>query len=397
MHSQRKSLLIRFFELDAAPGILLFIAAVLALIAKNSPLASVYDKFITLHFSIKVGAFELTKSLLIWINEGFMTIFFFLIGLELKREIIGGELSSPKKILFPAFGAVGGMVVPAIIYLLVNHKNPLYTKGWAIPTATDIAFALGVLTLLGDRVPRALKVFLVSLAIFDDIGAIIIIAVFYSCDINIMPLFIVAALMVVLFIFNYYHLTRFSLYILIGLFMWLALLKSGLHATLTGVLLAFFIPLKPKQGSNVSMLKRVESDLSPSVSFIILPLFAFANSGLNFNFGETTVSQAILHSVPVGVFLGLFVGKQLGVFCTCWLATKLNIIKKPGNISWLMLYGVSILCGIGFTMSLFIGSLSFKDCATGTPLINERLGILLGSLCSGILGYCLLRYKLNKS
>ena len=320
-----------------------------------------------------------------------MAIFFFLVGLELKRELIEGELSNKRNIILPAIGAIGGMAAPAVIYLYFNAGDTTAAQGWAIPAATDIAFALGVLSLLGSRVPTSLKIFLTSLAIFDDIGAIIIIAIFYTAKISVTGLIVAGICIPVLEWLNKRNSDSTSMYLIVGLIMWTALLKSGVHATLSGVVLAMFIPMKSKTNPHYSPLKSMEHDLHSVVAFIILPIFAFANAGISFtNVG----AEQILHSVPLGIALGLFIGKQIGVFGFCWIAIKLGLTHLPKGMSWSSLYGIAALCGVGFTMSLFIGSLAFEE--TGVNLMfDERLGIILGSLASGILGYIILNISLR--
>ncbi|MFQ5642906.1 MAG: Na+/H+ antiporter NhaA [Thiogranum sp.] len=372
-----------FLKLESASGILLILASIAALILANSPLSGYYDSFLNIPIHVKIGAFEIAKPSLLWINDGLMAVFFFLIGLELKREFVEGELSEARKITLPAIGAIGGMAVPAAIYLLVNNGDDLATSGWAIPAATDIAFALGILALLGSRVPYQLKIFLVSLAIFDDVGAIIIIALFYTADLSFTALYIALACTALLAFINWRGATRLSAYILIGLIMWAALLKSGIHATLSGVVLALFIPIKKDPQTGMSPLNELEHDLHGSVSFVILPLFAFVNAGVSL---QGMGMDQILGPVPVGIALGLVVGKQLGVFGLCWLGIKLGVARLPENVNWAQLYGIAILCGIGFTMSMFIGSLAFED--TDSPyLYQDRIGILGGSFISALLGY----------
>ena len=323
-----------------------------------------------------------------------MAVFFFLIGLELKRELLEGELSDPKNIILPGIGAIGGMVGPALVYSFFNWGDDVAMKGWAIPAATDIAFALGILMLFGSRVHISLKVFLTSLAIFDDIGAIIIIAIFYTENISSTALSVTAVCLVILFFVNRAGVCARGIYISIGIVMWLAMLKSGVHATLAGVMLAMFIPNTPSQSSEKdsghTMLKDMEHELHTTVAFIILPVFAFANAGLNL---QGVTFEQLLHGVPLGIALGLFVGKQVGIFGLCWLAIRSGLVKMPEGMNWILLYGLAALCGVGFTMSLFIGSLAFEE--TGVNLLfDERLGILLGSLISGVAGYLILRWKL---
>lgn len=390
MRNSDNTFLTRFLQQESAGGLLLVGAAVLAMLLANSPLSSYYALLIDTPVAIRVGALEIAKPLLLWINDGLMAVFFLLVGLELKRELLEGELSSPKKIVLPALGAVGGMVVPAGIYIYLNSHDPVAMQGWAIPAATDIAFALGVLSLLGSRVPTSLKVFLTSLAIFDDIGAILIIAFFYTSKISFTALVIGAVCIAVLFYLNRRGAADKGLYVMVGVVMWVAMLKSGVHATLTGVVLAMFVPLRSAE-TEVSPLKSMEHDLHSAVAFVILPVFAFANAGVEL---AGLGVKDLVHNVPLGISLGLFIGKQLGVFALCWMGVKLGFAELPRGVSWPSLYGVAVLCGVGFTMSLFIGSLAFEE--TGVNLmVDERLGIILGSVASGILGYLILRASLR--
>ena len=392
MFNPKGTTIASFLKLESAGGILLFCTAVLAIIVANSPLENYYQLLLSTPVEIRIGALEIAKPLLLWINDGLMAIFFFLVGLELKRELLEGELSDKKNIILPGIGAVGGMVVPAMFYLFFNADDPVAAKGWAIPAATDIAFALGVLLLLGSRVPTSLKIFLTSLAIFDDIGAIIIIAIFYTSNISLSALGVVAICVPILFIMNRMNIIKKSPYLLIGLIMWVATLKSGVHATLAGVILAMFIPMRSKTEPDHSPLRTLEHDLHSIVAFFVLPIFAFANAGINFA-GVTT--DQLFHGVPLGIALGLFFGKQIGIFGLCWLFIKLKVTSLPKGMGMLSLYGTSALCGIGFTMSLFIGSLAFEE--TGVNLLfDERLGIIIGSLFSGLVGYFVLRYSLKK-
>ena len=385
---QNQKDILSFLSKEVAGGLLLCITAILALIIANSPMEGLYQSILDLPISVKAGDFKIDKPLLLWVNDGLMAIFFFLVGLELKREFMEGELSNAKKIALPALGALGGMLIPALIYATLNYNDPIAFHGWAIPAATDIAFALGVLALLGSRVPISLKILLTSIAIFDDIGAIIIIALFYTSKLSLTAMGIAALCCLVLFFLNRSGSTQKSLYILLGVIMWVALLKSGVHATLGGIILAFFIPMNDKDHPNRSPLKMMEHDLHYVVAFFILPVFAFCNAGVNFS--GVGIEQ-ITHSVPLGIVAGLFIGKQLGVFTFCWLGIKLGLAQLPSGSSWTHLYGISALCGIGFTMSLFIGSLAFEDEITKS-LFDERIGIIAGSLLSGILGYVVLYY-----
>ena len=379
-----------FFKLESAGGILLILAAAIALISANTPLQTYYNLLLDTPVEIRVGTFGIAKPLLLWINDGLMAIFFFLVGLELKRELLEGELSDKRNIILPGVGAIGGMAVPALIYFYFNSDDPEAMRGWAIPTATDIAFALGVLTLLGSRVPTSLKVFLTSLAIFDDIGAIIIIAVFYTAKISELALIVVACCIPVLFYLNRRNVESKSVYIMVGLVMWVALLKSGVHATLAGVVLAMFIPLKLKSRTGYSPLKSLEHDLHSVVAFFVLPIFAFANAGLSL---EGMGIEQVAEGVPLGIATGLFIGKQVGIFGLCWLVIKFNFARLPDGMSWMSLYGTSVLCGIGFTMSLFIGSLAFEESELSF-FFSDRLGIILGSLVSGVVGYLVLNASL---
>ncbi|WP_425314327.1 Na+/H+ antiporter NhaA [Psychrosphaera aestuarii] len=382
----------QFFKTESAGGILLFLAAILAIICANTALVSYYEMLLSTPVEIRIGALEIAKPLLLWINDGLMAVFFFLVGLELKRELIEGELSDKRNIILPGVGAIGGMLVPALVYVYFNADNEAALSGWAIPAATDIAFALGVLTLLGSRVPVALKVFLTSLAIFDDIGAILIIAFFYTSKISITALIVVALCIPVLTYLNKRNVVSYSPYIFIGIIMWIATLKSGVHATLAGVLLAMFIPMRSKENPSFSPVKELEHDLHSVVAFFVLPVFAFANAGLNLT--GVGVEQ-LLHPVPVGIAAGLFIGKQVGIFGLCWLAVKAGLAQLPKGMNWASLYGTAALCGIGFTMSLFIGSLAFEE--TGVDLLfDERLGIIVGSILSGVVGYLVLNKSLKK-
>jgi len=379
-----------FLKLESASGILLILAAAIALVLANSVLSGYYKALLDIPVHVRIGALEIAKPLLLWINDGLMAVFFFIIGLELKREFIEGELSDRRKITLPALGAIGGMAMPAAIYLFINRGDALAASGWAIPTATDIAFALGILTLLGKRVPNALKVFLVSLAIFDDVGAIAIIALFYTSSLSLNALAIALACIGLLAFLNWRGIMATALYITVGVIMWVAVLKSGIHATLAGVVLAMFIPMSKDPDSGSSPLHRLEHGLHGSVSFIILPLFAFVNAGVSL---QGMSLQQIFGPVPVGVGLGLIVGKQLGVFGLCLIGIKLGFARLPEGVNWSMLYGVAILCGIGFTMSLFIGSLAFEE-ASSPYLYQDRVGILGGSFFSALLGYFWLRKAL---
>jgi NhaA family Na+:H+ antiporter len=381
-----------FLRLESASGLLLIIATVLAMVVVNTPAKPFYDMFLDTPIEVRVGQSELAKPLLLWINDGLMAIFFFLIGLEIKREVLEGELSEPSRIILPAVGAIGGMAVPALVYVVINLGDPIALSGWAIPAATDIAFALGILALLGPRVPTSLKLFLLTLAIIDDLGAIVIIAIFYSGDLSWISLLVAAGAMIVLLLLNRRGVMEIAPYILVGIVLWIAVLKSGVHATLAGVLLAFFIPLRSRNESVESPLHKLEHDLHPTVAYGILPLFAFANTGISFQ-GLSLAS--LLNPVPLGIAIGLYFGKQIGIFGFAWVAIKLRLAQLPDGANWLGLYGVAILCGIGFTMSLFISSLAFEQIGTALA-IDDRLGILAGSLLAGVTGYTILRYAFPK-
>ena len=387
MSKLQGSFITNFFRMEAASGIVLMFATLLALVFANTALQGYYNLFLDTPVAVQVGALKIAKPLLLWINDGLMAVFFFLVGLELKRELIEGELSDWRNIVLPCLGAVGGMAVPALIYIAFNLGDETALSGWAIPAATDIAFALGVLSLLGSRVPVSIKLFLTSLAIFDDIGAIIIIALFYTAKISTTSLAIVAICVAILTILNLRSVESKSVYMLIGIIMWVAMLKSGVHATLTGVILAMFIPLRSRRDPDYSPLKDLEHDLHAGVAFFVLPVFAFANAGISF---AGVGAEQLLHGVPLGIALGLFLGKQAGIFSICWLAIKLGLTRLPQGMTWASLYGTAAICGIGFTMSLFVGSLAFENAGLD-KVFDERLGIIIGSLASGILGYLVLR------
>ena len=393
MNKQSQSFILTFLKMESAGGILLIFAAALAIVCANSFLDEYYRLLLETPVEIRIGALEIVKPLLLWINDGLMAVFFFLIGLELKRELLEGELSDRRNIILPGVGAVGGMVAPALIYVYFNRGDDIALQGWAIPAATDIAFALGVLALLGSRVPTSIKVFLTSLAIFDDIGAILIIALFYTANISFTALLVIAVCIPVLVLLNRGDVAAKSPYVMIGIIMWVAMLKSGVHATLAGVLLAMFIPMRSKSDPDLSPLKTLEHDLHSLVAFFVLPVFAFVNAGLDFR--AVNIEQ-VFHGVPIGIALGLFAGNQIGIFGLCWLAIKLKLARLPVGMNLLSLYGTAALCGIGFTMSLFIGSLAFEE--TGVNLLfDERLGIILGSIASGVVGFLVLGFSLSKT
>lgn len=377
---------------ESTSGILLVIAAVMAMITVNSPAQALYDALLNTPVEVRIGALQIAKPLLLWVNDGLMALFFLLVGLEIKREILHGELADPAKAALPVMAAIGGMLMPALIYAAFNQGDGVAMRGWAIPTATDIAFALGVLSLLGKRVPPTLKLFLLTLAIVDDLGAIVIIALFYTAELSVTSLAVAAAALLILLLFNRRGVLSLSPYLLVGLVMWVAVLKSGVHATLAGVLLALFIPLRPAPGENHTLAEGLEHDLHGSVAFMILPLFAFMNTGVAL--GGLSL-DSIINPVPLGIAAGLFIGKPLGVMLFCWLAIQLRLAKMPHGVGWWELYGVAVLAGIGFTMSLFISSLAF---AQGDPhfVVDDRIGILSGSVLSAVYGYGLLRWRLAK-
>lgn len=369
-------------------GILLFAAALLAIFAANSPLSEWYSLLLDTPLQVTLGQKGINKPLLLWINDGLMVIFFLVIALEVKREFLEGDLSTPSQIALPAIGALGGMIMPALVYVFFNHGNPEYMHGWAIPTATDIAFVLGVLSILGRRVPSALRMFLLSLAIFDDIGAIVIIAIFYSHDLSVFALTAAGVLIGVLFALNRFKVRALIPYVFVGFLMWLFVLKSGVHATLSGVVLGLMIPHKGS-ADEVSPLKTMEYTIHPYVVYFIVPVFAFTNAGVNL----TSLSvQDLFHPVTLGVGFGLFLGKQLGIALAVWLAISFGFAKLPRETNWMAMYGGCILAGIGFTMSLFIASLAFTP-GTMENFAADKLGILLGSIVSGVLGYLMLRYS----
>ena len=377
-----RNTLTRFFQLEAASGLLLIAAAALALIINNSPLSGLYNSFLDTPVVAQIGALSIAKPLLLWINDGLMALFFLIIGLEVKREVLEGQLSQVSQIVLPGTAAIGGMVVPALIFWALNKDDPAAVAGWAIPMATDIAFALGVLALLGKRVPVSLKLFLMTLAIIDDLGAIVVIALFYSGTLSTVALMLAAVCLVALIAMNRLGVVKLAPYLIIGAILWVCVLKSGIHATLAGVTLAFCIPLRTRN-AEASPSQTLEHALHPWVAYAILPLFAFANAGVPLA-GVTL--ESFTHHVPLGIASGLLLGKTLGVFGLTWLAIKTGLAALPEGASWKQLLGVSILCGIGFTMSLFVGSLAYV--AGQSPFAGEdRMGILAGSIVAAIVGY----------
>lgn len=378
----------RFLHSGAAGGTLLLLATVLALICANSALRPWYDALLQTPVEVRLGQLEIAKPLLLWINDGLMAIFFFLIGLELKRELIAGHLSRLRHVTLPLMGALGGMVVPALIYILLNRHEAANLDGWAIPMATDIAFALGVIALLGQRIPPPLRVFLASLAVIDDIGAIIVIALFYTNSLSTLSMLVAGAMILILALLNRFRVASIAPYLLVGLVMWVAVLKSGVHATLAGVVLGFFIPYRINGESGQPLSVEMEHSLQRTVSLAIMPLFAFANAGVALS---GLHPADLLAPVPLGIAAGLFLGKQLGVMLFCALLVGLGLAQLPAGTHWRHLYGASLLCGIGFTMSLFISSLAFDPASRDFASV-DRLAILAGSLLSALAGYCWLRF-----
>ena len=379
-----------FFKLEAASGLFLLFAAIIALIISNSDLADLYFSTLNNYLFIGINNFGLKLSVIHWINDALMAIFFFFVTLEIKREFLQGELSNIKQALLPIIAAVGGMLVPALFYVFINFGDSETLKGWAIPSATDIAFSLGVLSLLGKRVPLSLKVFLTALAIIDDLGAIVIIALFYSGDLSIKYLSLMLLAFIILLVINKFNIKKFLPYLLVGLFLWDFTHNSGIHATIAGVLLAMTIPHRKKE-KDFSLLIKIEHAISPYVAFGIMPLFAFANAGVSL---EGLTFGSLLNKVPLGILLGLFVGKQLGVFLFSYVSIKTKIAQMPSNTSWYNFYGVGVLTGIGFTMSLFVGNLAFAE--NLQYMDGVKIGVLTGSLLSTLFGYFLILLTPNK-
>ncbi|MNO54957.1 Na(+)/H(+) antiporter NhaA [compost metagenome] len=378
----------RFLKLESASGIILILAALLAIGLANSALAEHYQSFLNTQVQVRIAALDINKPLLLWINDGFMAIFFLLVGLEVKREMLEGALSSRVQATFPAIAAVGGMLAPALIYAFFNYEDEITRAGWAIPAATDIAFALGVMALLGKRVPTSLKVFLLALAIMDDLGVIIIIALFYTQQLSLTALAVGIVATLTLLWMNRRGEDRIGLYMLVGLVLWVAVLKSGVHATLAGVIVGFMIPISGKRYA--SPLKHLEHALHPWSAYLILPLFAFANAGVSL---DGIQLSDLLSPVPMGIILGLFIGKPLGIFTISWLSVKLGIAQLPRGVNFRQIFAVSILCGIGFTMSMFIASLAFEHGGLDYGSYS-RLGILVGSTLAAVIGFIALRISL---
>lgn len=377
-----------FIKQESSAGIVLIFITILALILRNSPLSEIYYDILHIQISIHIENFVIDKPFYLWINDGLMAIFFLVIGLEIKRELLAGHLSSLSKIALPGIGAIGGMLIPALIFVFFNQGDEHALRGWAIPTATDIAFALGILSLLGKRIPTTLKIFLMALAIIDDIGAIVIIAIFYTTDLSSVSLLVAGISVLVLIAMNKMGITKTAAYIIVGTVLWASVLKSGVHATLAGIILAFTIPLSVRtvKGKLASPAKKLRQNLHFWVAFFVLPLFAFVNAGIDLREIEML---DMFNNVPFGIVLGLFIGKQLGVFGFVFLAVKLKWAKLPRCTTWTQIYGVSVLTGIGFTMSLFIDSLAYP--VDTTYLYTDKLAILIGSVMSGIVGYIILR------
>ena len=380
-----------FLKLESASGILLVIAGVAAMLVANSPLFDLYQSLLQTPIKVQVGSLLFDKTLLIWINDLLMAIFFLLVGLEIKREVVAGELSERTKVALPAIAALGGMVVPASIYAWINWHDPVGLRGWAIPSATDIAFALGVLSLFGERVPVGLKIFLMTLAVLDDLGAIVIIAIFYSSDLSPQALLLAGIALAILFALNRFGVTRIAPYVLVGTALWVCVLKSGVHATLAGVVTALFVPATDPAHRDHPPSQRMEHALHPWVAFGILPLFAFANAGVDL--AGMRLSK-LLDPIPLGIMLGLFVGKQVGVFSFAWLAVKSGLARLPEGVNFAQVYGAALLCGIGFTMSLFIGMLAFENAAASEVIVTDQLGILAGTLLSAVAGSLVLYWVL---
>ena len=379
-----------FFKLEASSGLVLLFSAIAALIISNSELSYLYFNTLEKYIFIGIKNVGLKLSVIHWINDALMAIFFFFVTLEIKREFLQGELSNMKQALLPVIAAVGGMVVPALIYVYINLGDAETLNGWAIPSATDIAFSLGVLSLLGKRVPLSLKVFLTALAIIDDLGAILIIAVFYSGDLSVKYLSLMLLAFIILLVINKFDVKKFLPYLIVGIFLWDFTHNSGIHATIAGVLLAMTIPHRKKE-KDFSLLIKVEHAISPYVAFGIMPLFAFANAGVSL---EGLSFASLLDKVPLGIVLGLFLGKQLGVFIFSYVSIKLKVAQMPNNTSWYNFYGVGVLTGIGFTMSLFVGNLAFAE--NMQYMDGVKIGVLTGSLLSTLFGYFLILLTPNK-
>ena len=382
----------RFLKLESAGGILLLFSAAVAMLLANSPLSSQYNDFLNLPVSLQIGSFSINKTLIHWINDGFMAVFFVLVGMEVKKELFEGALSSYQQAIFPAIAAVGGMIVPALVYWFIAKQDPSLANGWAIPMATDIAFALGIMALLSKQVPLPLKIFLLALAIIDDLGAIVVIALFFSHELSVQALIFSGFSILTLVLLNRFRVSALCAYMVVGAILWASVLKSGVHATLAGVIIGFCIPLKGKKGERP--LHDFEHILAPWSSFVILPLFAFANAGVSFDgIDVSMISSPLL----LAIACGLIIGKPVGVFGFSYISVKLGLAKLPDGINFKQIFAVAVLCGIGFTMSMFLASLAFDVDAGESVNTLSRLGILLGSTVSATLGYLFLKQttKLN--
>ncbi|WP_281557840.1 Na+/H+ antiporter NhaA [Thalassomonas sp. RHCl1] len=379
-----------FMKNDASPGIILVLSAVLAMFLANSPLMAGYLSFLEFPVSIQLGTFAIAKPLVLWVNDGLMALFFFVVGLEIKRELFYGQLSRPDQVILPFTAAIAGIAVPAVIYAAFNYQDMQAMNGWAIPSATDIAFALGIFILFGKHLPPGLKLFLLSVAIIDDIGAVIIIALFYSQDLSTTSLMIAGIGLAILFAFNRMELSNKTPFILVSIVVWAAVLKSGVHATLAGFAVAWFIPVAREKSTSMSY--QIEHALHPWIAFFVLPLFAFANAGVSLTGAGV---DELFTPISIGIIAGLFVGKQLGIFAACYLAVKLKLCKLPQGATWGQVYGVCLLCGVGFTMSLFIGSLAFEEQGLAYQT-QVKVGVLVGSLCSALAGALVIRHSSAK-
>ncbi|MEW6983495.1 Na+/H+ antiporter NhaA [Colwelliaceae bacterium 6471] len=380
----------KFIQTDASSGIILVLAATLALMLANSMFSSHYSSFLEFPVSITLGTFAISKPLVLWVNDGLMALFFFVVGLEIKRELFYGQLSSPDQIVLPFLAAVAGIIFPALIYVAFNYQDAVAMNGWAIPSATDIAFALGIFVLFGKHLPPSLKLFLLSVAIIDDIGAVIIIAIFYSQDLATNSLIIATIGLVILFIFNRLELSNKTPFILVSIVVWAAVLKSGVHATLAGFAVAWFVPIAREKAESMSY--QIEHGLHPWIAFFVLPLFAFANAGVSLTGANL---DELFTPISLGIIGGLFLGKQFGIFAACFIAVKLKLCRLPKDATWGQLYGICLLCGVGFTMSLFIGSLAFEEQGLAYQT-QVKVGVLIGSLVSAFAGAMLIRNSSKK-
>lgn len=379
-----------FIQTDASSGIILVLASLLALVLANSPFSPAYNSFLEFPVSIVLGSFEISKPLVLWINDGLMAVFFFVVGLEIKRELLYGQLASKEQVILPFLAAAAGIIFPALIYVALNYQDAIAMNGWAIPSATDIAFALGLFIIFGKYLPPSLKIFLLSVAIIDDIGAVIIIALFYSSDLAPNSLLIASVGLLALLLFNRLELSNKTPFILVSIIVWAAVLKSGVHATLAGFAVALFIPIAKDKSESMSY--QIEHSLHPWIAFFVLPVFAFSNAGVELI--GTSISQ-LFTPVSMGIIGGLFIGKQLGIFAACYAAIKLKLCKLPKDATWSQLYGVCLLCGVGFTMSLFIGSLAFEEQGLAYQT-QVKVGVLVGSIMSGVLGAYLIKRSSDK-